>query len=64
MNKTFTHLDEQGLDALIQRVSDAKEHGLALSPEDTQLLLDALMTLAHLQERLQDKDVTLHKLRK
>ena len=64
MNKTFTHLDEQGLDALIQRVSDAKEHGLALSPEDTQLLLDALMTLAQLQERLQDKDVTLHKLRK
>lgn len=64
MNKTFTDLDEQGLDALIQRVSDAKEHGLALSPVDTQLLLDALMTLAHLQERLQDKDVTLHKLRK
>jgi transposase len=64
VNKTFTDLDEQGLDALIQRVSEAKEHGLALSPEDTQLLLDALMTLAHLQERLQDKDVTLHKLRK
>lgn len=64
MNKTFTGLNEQGLDALIQRVSDAKEHSLALSPEDTQLLLDALMTLAHLQERLQDKDVTLHKLRK
>lgn len=64
MNKTFIDLDEQGLDALIQRVSDAKEHGLALSPEDTQLLLDAVITLAHLQERLQDKDVTLHKLRK
>lgn len=64
MSTTFTDLDESALDALIARVSEAKEHGLALSPEDTQLLLDALMTLAHLQERLQDKDMTLHKLRK
>lgn len=64
MSTTFTDLDEKALDALITRVSEAKEHGLALSAQDTQLLLDALMTLAHLQERLQDKDVTLHKLRK
>ena len=64
MSTAFTDLDEPALDALILRVSDAKEHGLALSPADTQLLLDALMTLAHLQERLQDKDITLHKLRK
>lgn len=64
MAETVLTLDDQAFDDLVTRVTEAKDHGLALSADDTQLLLDALMTLASLQERLSDKDVTLHKLRK
>lgn len=64
VTQTILELDDQALEGLVARATEAKEHGLALSAEDTQLLLDALMTLASLQERLSDKDVTLHKLRK
>jgi transposase len=41
VSKPFTDIDSAGLEALIARVSEAKEHQLALSPEDCQLLLDA-----------------------
>ena len=64
MSKPFTDIDSAGLDALIARVSEAKEHQLALSPEDCQLLLDALVTLSSMQDRLANHDVTVHKLRK
>ncbi len=64
MSKPFTDIDGQALEALIARVSEAKENNLALSPEDCQLLLDALVTLASMQERLSNHDVTVHKLRK
>jgi hypothetical protein len=60
----FTDLTNEELDALITRVIDAKEHELALTPEDCQLLLDALLTLASMQEHLADNKVTIHKLRK
>ena len=64
MTKAFNDIDSEELDALILRVRDAKEHNLALSPEDCQLLLDALLTLASVQERLSSKNITLQKLRK
>ncbi len=64
MTTTFTDIDNEALDALIERVTEAKEHELALSPEDCQLLLDALLTLANLQENIASKDVTIHKLKK
>lgn len=64
MTKAFNDIDTKALDALIQRVTDAKEHNLALSADDCQLLLDALVTLASVQERLANKDITIHKLRK
>ena len=64
MTQDFTDIDSKELDGLIQRVQEAKEHDLALSPEDCQILLKALKTLAALQERLSDNDITLHKLRK
>jgi hypothetical protein len=57
-------LTDAELDALIARVERAIEHELALSVEDMQWLLQALLSLAHLQERLADSDITLHKLRK
>ncbi|BCB43176.1 hypothetical protein VagYM19_23060 [Vibrio alginolyticus] len=60
----FTDIDSEELDGLIQRVQEAKEHELGLSPKDCQILLKALKTLAALQERLADNDITLHKLRK
>lgn len=64
MSKKFTDINDQELDDLIQRVTDAKEHNLTLSPEDCQLLLDALLTLANVQERLNGKDITILKLKK
>jgi hypothetical protein len=45
-------------------VQQAAEHGLALSSEDLQLLLQALLMLTQLQARMSDQDITLHKLRK
>ena len=50
---SFSELSEAQLDALIGRVQEAVEHQLSLSVEDMQLLLKALLTLAHLQERRQ-----------
>lgn len=46
VSKSFTDIDGKALEALIARVSEAKENNLALSAEDCQLLLDALVTLA------------------
>jgi hypothetical protein len=64
VSKPFTDIDGKALEALITRVVEAKENNLALSPEDYQLLLDALLTLATTQTRLANHDVTVHKLRK
>jgi hypothetical protein len=64
VSKPFTDIDGQALETFIARVTQAKENNLALSPEDCQLLLDALLTLAGMQERLANHDVTVHKLRK
>lgn len=57
-------LSSEELDALIARLQEAIDFDLALSGDDIRLLLNALLTLASMQERLTDKDVTLHKLRK
>jgi transposase len=64
VSKPFTEIDGQALEALIARVTQAKENNLALSESDSQLLLDALLTLASMQDRLTDHNVTIHKLRK
>jgi len=60
----ITELSAEELDALIERVKQAAEHGLALSGEDLHLLLSALVMLAQLQERMAASDITLQKLRK
>lgn len=57
----LTHTE---LDALIQRVEEAIEHEIALTPSDCNLLLNALLTLATIQEKLQEKSVTVNKLKK
>lgn len=64
MSKPFTDIDGKALEELVARVTEAKENNLALSPEDCQLLLDALLTLTSMQNRLADHNVTVHKLRK
>ena len=61
---SVTALDVKELDALIIRLEEAIEHGLALSTDDTRLVLNAIVTLASMQERLSSKDVTVYKLRK
>ena len=60
----ITQLSPEELDALVGRLEEAIEFDLTLSSDDIRLLLNALMTLATMQERLTDKDITLHKLRK
>jgi hypothetical protein len=52
VSKPFIDIDGKALDALIARVTEAKENSLALSPEDCQLLLDSLVTLSTMQHRL------------
>ena len=44
--------------------SEARDNNLALSPEDCQLLLDALTTLIGMQDSLATHGTTIHKLRK
>ena len=64
MSQVVEEVDSQTLHELIARVEHAIEHDLSLEPEDLRLLLKAIHTLMALQSRLEDKDVTLHKLRK
>ena len=64
MKTQYSDIDTRELDSLIQRVSEAKEHNLALTPEDCQLLIDALLTLASMQENLASNSITIHKLKK
>ena len=65
MTETHCHeITEAELDGLIERVKAAVDHGLALSSDDMQLLLNIVLSFAHLQERLSESDITLHKLRK
>ena len=60
----FAALGEAELDALIERVREARDHDLALAAADLSLLLDALMTLASVHERLEHDDLTITKLKK
>lgn len=64
MSQPVTEISEAERDALMVRVQEAIEHNLALSVADLHLLLKALLTLAHLHQRLAENDITLHKLRK
>ena len=49
---------------LISRVEEAKKAQLCLSPEDCDLLVNAVLTLANMQERLSHNDLTIVKLKK
>ncbi|MDC0435014.1 IS66 family transposase [bacterium] len=60
----FADMSEGELDALIDRIEQAKTHSLALSAADYELLLGAILMLANLQERLEGNDLSIHKLRK
>lgn len=57
-------IDRQDLASLMTRVETAIEHDLALSVDDMKLLLSAITTLCALQSKMEQDDVTLHKLRK
>lgn len=52
------------LDELISRVEQAKQAQLCLSASDCDLLLNAVLTLATMQERLSHNDLTITKLKK
>ena len=63
MSQTIKDISAGSLEDLVDRVSEAREYSLALSPEDYQLIIDALSTLSILQVKMADKDITLHKLK-
>jgi len=60
----FADMSEGELDALIDRIEQAKTHSLALSATDYELLLGAILMLANLQERLEGNDLSIRKLKK
>ena len=60
----FVDLSETELDALLERIEQAKTHGLALSVDDYELLMGAVMMLTNMQERLEKNDLSVLKLRK
>ena len=57
-------VDFKKINALISRVEHALEHGLSLDAEDMRLILSAIHTLLEVQTKLEEKDMTLHKLKK
>jgi len=57
-------VNQSEFDGLISRIEDAIDNNLALSTDDLRLLLSAIHTLTELQNRLEDNDITLQKLRK
>ena len=61
---TVQTLSEAELDALIERIAEAKAHNLALSAADYDVLLSAITTLANMQERISHNDLTISKMRK
>jgi hypothetical protein len=60
----ITDIDFHELAKLIERVEQAILHDLALSVSDMKLLLCAITTLCTLQTKMEQDDITLHKLRK
>jgi hypothetical protein len=64
MNATINEINIDELTALIKRVEHAIDHDLALSLDDMKLLLSAIMTLCALQQKMEQDDITLIKLRK
>lgn len=60
----FIDLSEAQLDELMVRIAEAREHGMALSAGDYDLLSSAMLTLASLQERISHNDLTILKLQK
>jgi len=60
----FVDLSEEELDALLERIEEARTHALALSGEDYALILSAVGTLASMQEQLGQDDLSLRKLKK
>ena len=57
-------IDTAAITALIERVEYSIEHNLALTIEDMKLLLLAITTLCTLQQKMEQDDITLYKLRK
>ena len=61
---TVRELTEEQLDGLMQRIQEARDHNLALSGDDYDVLMNAILMLANMQERLSKNDLTLTKLKK
>ncbi len=64
MTDNTEEISKEELDALLRRMEEAIEHGLALSSDDLILLMNAIQTLTSVQTELQNNNVTLHKLKK
>ena len=62
--QNFKTISTSDLDELIQRVEYAIEHDLSIDASDLGLLLQAIQTLAYVQMNIEEKNLTLTKLRK
>jgi transposase len=62
--ESIQEISQAELNALIERVELAIKNELALSIEDMKLLLLAIHSLSLLQQKIEDKEITLYKLRK
>jgi hypothetical protein len=60
----YQTISEPDLDALIHRVTDVKEVGLALDKQDVDLILNIVQSYAHMLEKLKNHKVTVNHLRK
>lgn len=58
------NLDQTDVDALIERVEQARSYDLSLEKSDLTLLLESLRAYLFLQEKLEANDLTIHKLKK
>lgn len=57
-------LSEEQLDGLMLRIREARDHNLALSGDDYDVLMNAVLMLANMHERLSNNDLTMTKLKK
>ena len=60
----YQTISELDLDALVYRVMDVKEVGLALDKQDIDLILNIVQSYAHMVEKLKNHKVTVNHLRK
>ena len=61
---TIKDVSQKEMDALIDRLQAAIDHDLSVEKDDLILLMQFVETLTHLQDKMNEKDMTLIKLKR